>query len=168
VTSHPTKPDVGAVLADLAARGVELGKDGARLRYRPAAAVSPSLAAGLAGCRAEILGLVTPGYSAAELAILVRAGLAPRDVPLVDVLKVALADLGMPVVVGVEAEPSEITIDKLSPDQREEFEERAAIMEFDGCMPRERAERIASCPLTQGRGTIALVESEGEREECQR
>jgi hypothetical protein len=34
-------------------------------------------------------------------------------------------------------------IQQLSPNQREWFEERAGIMEFDGRMPREQAERLA-------------------------
>lgn len=31
----------------------------------------------------------------------------------------------------------------MTPDEREEFEERAAIMEFDGKMPRRDAEQLA-------------------------
>ncbi len=34
-------------------------------------------------------------------------------------------------------------MDKLSRDEREEFEERAAILEFDAKMSREQAEKLA-------------------------
>lgn len=39
----------------------------------------------------------------------------------------------------------------MTPDQRDEYEERAAIMQYDGKMDRETAERLArECVLKQG------------------
>ena len=141
MTLLPPKPDVGALLAELAARGVELAIEGGRLRYRPAAAVPPSLAERLSACGMEIKNLIAPGYGTGELAVLVRAGLAPADVPMVAALKGTMAPMGPLVVTAVESD-APIAMD-LSPDDREVFEERAAILEFEHCMPRERAERLA-------------------------
>jgi hypothetical protein len=72
-----------AILAELRDRGVSLRSADGRLRFRPAAAVSPEL----------------------------RARLASQKAALLDVLEL--------------------------------FEERAAIMEHDGGLPREEAERRA-------------------------
>jgi len=44
----------------------------------------------------------------------------------------------------------EKAIASLSDSEREDFEERVAIMEYDGCMSREKAERLAlECVLNR-------------------
>ena len=42
-----------------------------------------------------------------------------------------------------DSEEADLGLDDLPADLRVEFEERAAIMEFDGRLPRERAEALA-------------------------
>jgi TubC N-terminal docking domain len=141
----PPAPLVAALLADLAARGVELAAEGGRLRYRPKGAVTAALAQRLAGLRAEVLGLVSAGigYTTAELGVLARAGLGPADVPVVGAVKAAFAGMGGLTVVGFDPAATDMTPDDLPADWREMYEERAGIMEFDGNLPRDRAERLA-------------------------
>ena len=47
--------------------------------------------------------------------------------------------------------PGEEALDMVPFEQREEIQERAAIMEFDGGLPRDRAERAAFAIILGGR-----------------
>ncbi len=52
------------------------------------------------------------------------------------------------------------TLNDLSPEQRESYEERAGIMQYDGGLSREEAEREARClycMLTPGQRTLCEV-----------
>jgi hypothetical protein len=55
---------------------------------------------------------------------------------------------------------SDIRVEDLDPDWRVEWEERAAIIEYDGKMPRERAEALA---LT---GIVARMRQTPVRSDC--
>lgn len=147
-------PTVAALLLDLAARGVELSPEGDRLRYRPRSAVSPALVERIRAHKQELLYLLRSGhgYSLADLAVLAGQRLTPADVPAVAVAKSVFAALGGAAVVGFEPKPAPGTPEDLSPDERERFEERAGIMEFDGEMPRWRAERLALREIAGGHG----------------
>jgi hypothetical protein len=92
---------VEALLADLAARGIELQARGGRLRFRPADAVTPDLARRLKYHKDELLALLRADPAAA---------ITPADLP---------------------------------PDWQFAWEERAAIMEYDGGLPREQADVLA-------------------------
>jgi hypothetical protein len=50
------------ILTDLRARGVSLETDGTRIRWRPAGAVSPELAAVILAAKAEIVPLLAPEW----------------------------------------------------------------------------------------------------------
>lgn len=137
-------PAVAALLADLAARGVELAVEGGRLRYRPRAAVTGLLAERLKEHKADLLHLLRSGQgcSIAELAVLAGAGLAPADVPGLAQVKAAFADLGA-TVVGFEPRAGALSAEDIPEEWRDTYEERAAVREFEGEMPRWRAEPLA-------------------------
>jgi hypothetical protein len=54
-------------------------------------------------------------------------------------------------------------IDRLEPDLREDFEERAAIMEYDGGLPRDHAECLALLNILR-KHPDALVSGKNQKE----
>jgi len=104
------------VLAECRRRGIELAADGPRLRFRPVEAVDPALRAALTAHNARVL------------AELWARGVAEA--------------LGGDLVALTRPRPA-IDIATPPPDAREHCAERAAIIEFDGRLPRPTAERVA-------------------------
>lgn len=51
-------------------------------------------------------------------------------------------------------------LEKLSPDLREDFEERVAIMEYDGGLPRDHAECLALLCVIRGNPMVLMSEKE--------
>lgn len=139
-------PALADALALLSRAGLELAADGERVLFRPVAAMTPELAAAVRACKPELLALLAgagEGWSAAELLVLAFASLSPADVPQVAAAKAAFAGLGGLTLVGLEPRASVQSPADLPEDWRELYEERAAVMEFDGNLPRERAEALA-------------------------
>lgn len=139
-------PEVLDTLEGLAAAGLELAVDGDRILYRPVAAMTPELAAAVGACKPDLLALLAgsgPGWSAAELLVLAGADLSPAEVPAITAAKAAFAGLCGLTLVGFEPHAKADSPEHLSDAWRELYEERAAIMEYDGNLPREVAEALA-------------------------
>lgn len=136
------------LLEEMERRGLELVAEGERLRYRPLGAMPDDLAARVAAHKRELLSMLNPGdgavFSLPELVILARAGIGPGDMPLIGMAKAAFAGLGSGLtLVSLSSKQRTGTPDDLPPDWREMYEERAAVLEFDGGLRRERAEYLA-------------------------
>ncbi len=56
---------------------------------------------------------------------------------------------------GEESLPSHIRLQELTDEERERFEERAAIMEYDGGLERALAEEMAWRRIVEGRVSLA-------------
>jgi len=128
-TTAPTiTPDIAAILADVARRGITLQSLDGKLRFRPRSAMTLDLAERMKAHKSALLALLsdtTPPadtaigsddpesavssvvsvsergngpWSEDELAMLAQAGTTPADLPLVSAVKDAFADFGTTVV----------------------------------------------------------------------
>lgn len=141
-----------ALLAELAALGIELRAHGDRLRFRPQTAMTPELAARVKAHKPDLLAMLadtetpagdatTPGFGSGVGDVLTATSYTAEEARML---------AGAPTD-SRAAGPHRGSIE-LPPELAEAFEERAAIMEYEGNMPRDLAEATAAGDILDALG----------------
>jgi hypothetical protein len=131
-----------ALLAELTARNIELQAHGDRLRFRPQRAMTPDLLARVAAQKPGLLALLAEdAVTKTRCGATVERGVGDGDAgDMLATTSCAASEAKM--LSDVPAELRRVAI-AMMPVWNEIFEERAAIMEYDGGVSREEAEMVA-------------------------